>query len=208
MTGAKMLMNFSEPCLLSKVSCNTASNEGNEVTNLVNGSDKGFIAYYAVRAPVHIDFELVCKVQLSHIVIWPSVGAQKTSGLKLSVKQNDVVSVFLKAQDQSVFLYRNDFDYKHISKPANVVERYIQLSKFPTINATDRFRISILKTDNSVPALRRIEIWARVSPVCDPTTKTTLESLWMKRFNNIERTFETVQNNDGHENENDDKKIE
>ncbi|XP_014216544.1 RING finger protein 37 [Copidosoma floridanum] len=169
-----MLVNFCDKVLRTDVTCSAVSTEGYEVTNLTsNDSEKGFLAYSCIRPPITIDFNFICNIKLSHVLVWPQVGAQKSSGFKLSVKSADasnqpfvdVSTGFLQKQESGIFFFRKDIShYAEVQKPSTFAERYIK--SLAVTNYVSTLRLSILKTDNSVPAVSKIEIWGLVSPKC------------------------------------------
>ncbi|XP_001606250.2 RING finger protein 37 [Nasonia vitripennis] len=185
-----MLVNFCDKCLRTDVTCSTVSTEGYEVTNLVNNSDKGFLAYACIKPPVTIDFVFICNVQISHVIVWPQIGAQKSSGFQLSVKTSDVKNqpftdvstAFLQKEQSGVLFYRRDISYHtDIDVPPNFAQRYVKALNI--VNYANTLRLSILKTENSVPALGKIEIWGRVASKCAKDISMNVNALWLNRFN-------------------------
>lgn len=188
-----MLVNFCDASLRTDVTCSTVSTEGHEVSNLVNSSGRGFLAYSCIKPPVHIDFTFICNIQLSHVIVWPQIGAQKSSGFQLSVKSTDtssqpftdVSNAFLQKDQPGVLFYRRDIsDCTELGAPPNFAQRWIKSTNVP-VNYTSTLRLSIVKTDNSVPALGRIEIWGRVSRKCGKDVATNVMSLWCNRFSRL-----------------------
>lgn len=187
-----MLLNFCDKCLRTDVICSTVNTEGYEVTNLVNGSNQGFLAYSAIKPPVHIDFVFICNIKVSYIIIWPQIGAQKSSGFQVSVKSTntknepftDISTAFIKKEEQGAFFYRRDGpNSTDIFAPPNFVQRYMK--GFDVTNFVGSLRISILKTENSVPALGKVEIWGEASPRCGKDVVSNVIALWANKFNNI-----------------------
>lgn len=83
-----------------------------------------------------------------------------------------------------MFFYRRDIsELTEIKAPPNFAQRYIKAMNI--VNYTSTLRLSILKTDNSVPALGKIEIWGRVSAKCGKDVATNVMSLWINRFNHL-----------------------
>lgn len=188
-----MLVNFCDKSLRTYVTCSTVSTEGYDVINLVNNSESGFLAYSCIRPPVNIDFNFICNVKLSHVLIWPQIGAQKSTGFKLSVKSaesndqplTEISTGFLQKHESGIFFFRRDLkhDLELIEKPLNFTERYIK--SLNVANYASTLRLSIVKTDNSVPGLGKIEIWGFVSPKCAKDVVMNVMSLWINRFNDI-----------------------
>lgn len=183
-----MLLNFCDPRLRPEIKCSTISTEGHEVTNLIDNSCKGFLAYSCIKPPIDIDITFLCNVWISHILIWPSVGSQKSSGLQLYCKNtNDkttpytlLSSGFLSSSEAGLLVYSADIDPEKISAPANFSKRSIKISMRHLTAYTQVLRLTICKTENSVPALGRIEVWGAVSRRCGKDVMASVHSLWIK----------------------------
>ncbi|XP_015175951.1 PREDICTED: RING finger protein 37 [Polistes dominula] len=178
-------MNFCAPCLQPKVTCDTISTEGYEVTNLIEDPCKGFLAYSCIKPPVQIVFTFPCNIQIHHICIWPSVGSQKSSGFQVYAKtDNDFIpytllsSGCLSANDNGVLFYAANVNPANISVPPNFLKRYIKGSAWYTISQTKSLKVSIFRTQSSVPALGKIEVWGSVSPNTSRDIIRSVEALW------------------------------
>ncbi|KAJ8687838.1 hypothetical protein QAD02_023632 [Eretmocerus hayati] len=121
-----MLVNFCDASLRTEVTCSTISTEGHDVTNLTNNSCKGFLAYSCIKPPVSIDFSFICNVQVTHVIIWPQIGAQKSCGFKLSFKSSDasdecftdVSTGFIQKEETGLLCYRRDLvNHEEVSVP-------------------------------------------------------------------------------------------
>ncbi|EZA51368.1 RING finger protein [Ooceraea biroi] len=169
-----MLLNFCDPHLRSEIKCSTISTEGHEVTNLISEPCKGFLAYSCIRPPVHIDITFLCNVWINHIIIWPTVGSQKSSGFQLYSKSTDSDVVpytllstgFLGPSDDGLLFHSAHVDPKEISVPKTFLKRCIRSSRQNLTAYIHSVRLTICKTENSVPALGNLEIWGTVSPRC------------------------------------------
>lgn len=62
-----MLFNFCDPRLRPEIQCSTVSTEGYEVTNLITGTDKGFLAYACIKPPINIDVTFICNICIYNI---------------------------------------------------------------------------------------------------------------------------------------------
>ncbi|XP_011312617.1 RING finger protein 37 [Fopius arisanus] len=159
-----MLINFCQEFLKTTVTCDTISTECYEVENLLKNNSRGFLAYSCIKPPINIDFIFNCRIKINRIVIWPRIGAQKSSGFRVSVKSDRqdnftiVSSCFLKDNEAGAVFWRSEGE----KGPANFSSAFIGgnpllLEKIKTL------RLSIVKTEKSVPAVDRIEIWGFVS---------------------------------------------
>lgn len=187
-----MLLNFCDSSLRTEVKCSTISTEGHEVENLVNKSQKGFMVYSCIKPPIHVDFHFICNIRISHIIIWPSVGAQKSSGFQIHTKSTDEITVsytcissngYLNPSHSGIVFCRSDLDPTTISSPSNFLQSRLKSSNLRLVNFVNKLRISIVKTANSVPALGKVEIWGHVSPQCGKDVIATVCSLWSQRNN-------------------------
>lgn len=184
-TKKKMLLNFCDPRLRPEIKCSTISTEGYEVTNLTNDSCKGFLAYSCIKPPVDIDITFLCDIRINHILIWPSVGSQKSSGFQLycrNTNDHDTYSLlssgFLSPSDAGLLFYSSDIDPVKIPAPANFLKRYIKISTRYLNTYVRVLRVTICKTEKSVPALGKIEVWGTVSPRCGKDIVANVHTLW------------------------------
>lgn len=191
-----MLINFSRKCMESSVTCSTVSSDGYEVTNLTCDSDRGFLAYSCIKPPIHIDFSFICNIQINHILIWPSVGAQKSSAFEISIisanQYKQVATGFLSPEHLGLLFYRRDTNPTSFDAPPHFLRRYLKLSHDENLKNVQNLRISILRTQNSVPAVGRVEIWGRVSSFNSRKTIERVRSLWQN--NNVETSTIGIKN--------------
>uniref|UniRef100_A0A6V7IP60 RING finger protein 37 N-terminal domain-containing protein n=1 Tax=Bracon brevicornis TaxID=1563983 RepID=A0A6V7IP60_9HYME len=164
-----MLLNFCQESLKTIVKCDTISTEGYEVENLLKTSNRGFLAYSCMKPPVNIDFTFHCNIKINHIIIWPSIGAQKSTGFRFLVKSNSidefrtVGSGFLKPEDAGMVVQRADGDVRSITKPVRFSTISLKIGNKLMVDRIRNLRISIIKTDKTVPSISRIEIWGYIS---------------------------------------------
>ncbi|XP_020300481.1 RING finger protein 37 [Pseudomyrmex gracilis] len=175
-----MYLNFCDSRLCSNIRSDTICTDGYEVTNLITDPEKGFLAYSTIKPPVHIEITFECSVRISHILIWPSVGSQKSSGFILSTKTSNTIyerytpiaNAMLTPHDKGVLFYLRSTKPNTISTPPNFVKHIMKARSEPrlptSVMSARVLRITITKTEKSVPALRKVEVWGRVSPICGP----------------------------------------
>lgn len=181
-----MLLNFCDPRLRPEIKCSTVSTEGYEVTNLISDPCRGFLAYSCIKPPIHIDITFICNIRINHILIWPSIGSQRSSGFQLHSRYtNDdgtpytlLSNGFLSRHDIGLLFHPADVDVRSISAPTNFLKRYIKASMRHLTTYTHSLRITICKTDNSVPALAKVEVWGTVSPRCGKDVTASVYTLW------------------------------
>lgn len=181
-----MLLNFCDSRLCPEIECSAINTDGYEVSNLINGSCKGYMAYSCIKPPVHIDITFLCNISINHVLIWPSIGSQKSSGFQLCSKNSNDNSIpytvlssgFLDPHDAGVLFYSGDIDPTEIPTPANFLRRYI---KAPLTKYVHVLRITIFKTEKSVPTLGKVEVWGTVSPRCGKDVMASVQTLWAGR---------------------------
>ena len=89
-----MLINFCDSRLFPKISCDKVSVDGYEVGNLISHNfsqkQKGFLGESFIKPPVTITLSFSCNIEISRVLINPCVGAQKSTGLELYSRSNQV----------------------------------------------------------------------------------------------------------------------
>ncbi|XP_046412587.1 RING finger protein 37 [Neodiprion fabricii] len=206
-----MLLNFCHPCLRPEISCSTISTEGYDVKNLVNESSQGFLAYACIKPPINIDLTFICNVEISRVIVWPSVGSQKSSGFQLMAKSTTDTGVpystlsnaYLSAAQGGVIFYRRDINETLTCVPNGFLQRYIKISDHHAVNKATNLRLCIVKTENSVPAIGRIEVWGRVARCCGRDVIAGVNSLWTQehspRIPTIDEIRESPTKKDDHD---------
>ncbi|XP_076395315.1 RING finger protein 37 isoform X2 [Megachile rotundata] len=174
-----MLFNFCDPRLRPEIQCNTVSTEGYEVTNLISDNDKGFLAYACIKPPKSSGFQLY----------------SKTSN-DASVPYALLATGFLDHSNAGLLLYPSNVNHETISVPPNFLKRYIKPSLQYLTTYISNLRICICKTENSVPALGKIEVWGTVSPRCGKDTMASICTLWSKPQLSVSESVKAPQNND------------
>ncbi|XP_022910105.2 RING finger protein 37 [Onthophagus taurus] len=185
------MYNFLDSTLLPKVSTKTACLEGFEVENLVHvdfvRKGRGFIAYATIRPPVDVDFEFICNINLSHIVIHAKNGNQKISGVEILAKTptTQYVTISKANFDEDGIIVCNARKYSRNKRPENTDKDFhlvfFKSNEFRTFLNTSSIRIRILKTPNmKTPCLGRVEIWGLISKTCSQVTIDTVHKLLNK----------------------------
>lgn len=188
-----MLINFCQDHLQTTITSGTISTEGYEVTNLLKNDDKGFLAYSAIKPPVNIDITFSCWIKILKVIIWPTVGGQKSSGIRLSARStanNDYSQIsmgFLTEKNENGLLfYRNNCDKKLTTTLNNFHSVIINGSNNRILERVKSLRVGIIKTQNSVPAIMRIEIWGELSSLNNPEIYKKIIQLVNAPFNKTE----------------------
>ncbi|KAJ8868190.1 hypothetical protein PR048_031999 [Dryococelus australis] len=180
-----MLMNFCNSVLKPKVKSSCLCNEEYDVTNLISSNylkySRGFVAYVVVKPPVFVEFEFVCPVNVSHVIIWSEVGGQKSSGLELFSKheRNDTAAkigwAMLRDGQPGVVFHQGDVEPGQV--PAGFVCTLLSERAAPLRNVRNVV-VRIFKTRSSVPALGRVEVWGEVSKSAPPALRASVLQLW------------------------------
>ncbi|KAG7190765.1 hypothetical protein KM043_006837 [Ampulex compressa] len=184
-----MFFNFCDPRLRPEIQCSTVSTEGYEVSNLISEHCNGFLAYSCIKPPINIDITFLCNIRIHHVLIWPSVGSQKSSGFQLYAKKtNDsntpftlLANGYLESTDSGLLFYPPGVDHNEIPTPSCFARRSIKSSLQHLTMYCNSMRLCICKTENSVPALGKIEIWGTVSPRCGKDMIASVHTLWSKQ---------------------------
>jgi len=88
----------------------------------------------------------------------------------------------LSLHDTGLLFYSNDIDSTGILTPPNFLRCRIKASKGPvTTKYAHVLRITIYKTENSVPALGKVQVWGTVSPHCGKDVVASVHVLWAEQ---------------------------
>jgi len=192
------MINFCCSSLNTTVFCSTVSTDGYEVTNLVSSDAdkvvKGFLAYNAIKPPVTITLNFICAVNISHIILWSQVGYQKSTGFEIYAnlpcesKAQDYQKVaygYLKDDEIGIIFYRRAcynecvISTKHLNSFA---WKAVRGSTCSFLNNARSLQIKIIRTNSSVPALARVEVWGKPSKSCDQAVQHNIFKLWNERI--------------------------
>lgn len=82
-----MLVNFALSTLGTQISCDKVSSDGYEPDNLLQAGGgwrrQGFLAERFIKPPVTLTLTFPCPVHISHIVLDPQVGSQRSSAIEI-----------------------------------------------------------------------------------------------------------------------------
>ena len=80
-------LNFCHPCFQPHIYSDKVSVDGHEVTNLISADarqqTKGFLAEYFIRVPVSVTLQFPFNIEIDHIMIDGTVGAQTSSSFEI-----------------------------------------------------------------------------------------------------------------------------
>ncbi|CAH1134908.1 unnamed protein product [Ceutorhynchus assimilis] len=179
------MINFLDPKLLPKITRKPLCTETYEADNLISESyaDKirGFIAFPSIKPPVEIEFDLLCNVNISHILLNTTVGNQQCTGIEIFAKasSDEYISLAKAFYDNQGLILCNARKYSKSQPPLgyneNIELRFFKGIAHKTFMNAKCIKIVIFKTKKSVPCLSRVEIWGTPSKTC---SKKTIETVY------------------------------
>ncbi|XP_069674270.1 RING finger protein 37 [Periplaneta americana] len=189
------MMNFCSSVLKPTISCSTVCNDGYEVTNLISGSvverNKGFLAYNAIKPPITITINFPCSINIAFINLWAQIGYQKSTGFEMyasSASQpqdyQKTAHGYLESNDVGIVFFRR-IHYNEYTKLTKSI-KYFARTAFPAntyalLNNAVSIQIRIIKTNSSVPALAKVEVWGQPSRSCDKVLRNNIVKMWEER---------------------------
>lgn len=190
-----MLPNFLHPCMQPTVRCSVPCAEDHTAQNLLAAPQTaahaaGFVAYAVVRPPVHLDFQLVCAVELHSVAIWTRHGSMCTNGLEVCVRDSTTDDDFVKigqayewpAAAEGVRFVNVNFangsgggSNDTANDNASTTQQLHDFQFFRTLGrrmAVRQLRISIKRMLNrAVPSLKMVRITGRPAAWCMPAAE-------------------------------------
>lgn len=166
------MFNFLAPNLNPIVTANSPYDDyyapDNLISNDVQKSSLGYMAYAVVKPPVYLDFELVCSIDLQCIKLWPKLGSLKSTGFEIHVARNSK-SQFIKIaqcsglqEDGIVFVHNHQAAIEKKIQPNFKVYDFYRANLLP-LKQVKFVRIRITETTRCPPVLKQIEIWGFIS---------------------------------------------
>lgn len=182
------MLNFLDPKLFPKVSCNYPVSDGYEASNLIsdkyNNRARGFIAYPTIKPPVEIEFELLCYVNIHYMVLNTTVGSHNSTGIEIFARcdvASGWISICRGFYDEPGIVFCNSKFYSKENVPADFNSTYsLQFFKRDTfrIFLNAKFlKVVIMRTNRSVPCLASIQVCGVPSRNCSQKTKDTIRRL-------------------------------
>lgn len=185
--NAVKMINFLNSKLSPKVSSSASSMDNYDVENLINENDliraRGFLAFSSIKPPIDIDFELICPISIAYVFIVTAVGSQKCNGIEILAKthSNEYTSIAKAFFTEKSLIACNSRLFSRLIPPPGFNENchlcFFKSNTFRTFTNASKIRIRILRTENSVPCLGKVEIWGRVSKMCSEVTAKTIQQI-------------------------------
>lgn len=186
------LINFLNPILTPTVECNAVADDSHPPENLLAAdrrkADLGFMAYHVTKPPIHLEFHLICGIELSCIKIWPQIDSLKSTGFEVFVsRQTGPNAQFVKIancfnlSENGVVFVQSDADI-NADECVNA-ENFKVVRCFRTarmIRTMRCIRICIRQTNRCVPVMKRIEIWGRIAPSETEKMAQKVLALWQE----------------------------
>lgn len=193
--------NFLDPRLNPELqSYSGVSNDDYLPENLISKNvqkiNLGFMSYSVTKPPVDLIFKLMCPVNISSIKIWTTIGSLKTTGLEISTifrnKTFKISECYFKDEKTTQGFYFHNVDRTfNMEYPANFEKSKFFISQKLSYSKAEIVKITIKKTLNCAPVIKRIEIWGKPHY----NFKRITYSLWNPNLSNIEK-FEKIEEKD------------
>lgn len=187
------MFNFLDSKLLPKILLKPLATDSYEADNLIStdfsSKARGFIAYPSSKPPVELEFEFLCAVNISYIVLNTSVGNHRCSGIELFAKNSagDYCSIARAIYEAPVVVFCNKRDYSIANPPpCGVLKNTAELNFLKScafkffLNATG-LKIVIFRTQRSVPCLASVQVWGQPARTCSKKTVETLQKLVLEK---------------------------
>lgn len=177
-----MLINFLNPKCKPIAHSTVPCSEGYEINNLIISENevvhRGFLAYSCIRPPVDIEFNLICCVNLNYILIESTVGAQKSTGFEILIKNKStqfyqtVCVCYLNDNEVGLVCYNaRTFQPDKMNSRNNYKFCAMKSSQWRLFTTCDKVKVRVLKTRNSVPCIGKIQVWGFISKACSSNKK-------------------------------------
>ncbi|KAK0159799.1 hypothetical protein PV327_010873 [Microctonus hyperodae] len=193
-----MLINLCENYFETQVKCDKPCTDGYDVNNLLSNNNSGFLSYSTIKPPINIDFNFICNIKLSHVLIWPCVGSQKSTGFKILTKFHNyfrpLSSGFLNENHMGILFSTKYFNKNTILIPKNFYNSSINYYHDNIVDHVDNLRITIIKTDKSVPGIGKIEIWGYVSSLNKLENSNRIFNILSKQINSYHQRHQSINN--------------
>lgn len=196
------IVNFLNPIFETSIKCNAVLDDFYLPENLISSDrrkfDLGFMAYRVQKPPMHLEFELMCHIDLHCVKLWPKLDSLKSISFEVHVDDGSKPdSAYVKVGncynliEDGVIFERCSPTQKVISD--NFVSNehnfrripFFRSSSLKTMSQVKRVKISITQTARCTPVLKRIEIWGRISRnTSDKRRQAVLQLLSPKHINN------------------------
>lgn len=189
------MFNFLNSKLSPKIICRSPAMDNYEVDNLISDKyaerSRGFIAYSSIKPPVEIEVEFICPVNIHYITLNTTVGSQKCTGIEIFAKNSTVnyTSICKSVYDNSGVVFCNSKMYSRNNLPPSFSANYhLAFFKSNTFNCflnAGAIKITIFRTEKSVPCLASAEVWGTASRTCSTVTKETISRIMQKSNENM-----------------------
>lgn len=184
------MFNFLNLKLSPKIICRSPAMDNYEIDNLISDKyierSRGFIAYSSIKPPVEIEVEFICPVNISYITLNTTVGSQKCTGIEIFARNSSVnyTSICKSVYDNPGIVFCNSKMYSKNNLPPNFNANYhLAFFKCNTFNCflnASAIKITIFRTEKSVPCLGSVEVWGTTSRACSTVTKETICRIMQK----------------------------
>ncbi|KAK7867243.1 hypothetical protein R5R35_000235 [Gryllus longicercus] len=150
------------------------------------------MVYRTINPPVDVTFTFMCKINISHIIIWPQVGNQKSSGFQVSTCNKKSSSTHSFVNVGTGFLKNEPgIIFHHAYEPMNsITSNFLRrrlITRQNSLNAVYAVQIKIMKTNqSSVPAILKVEVWGLPSVSCPKEVRMKVLDLWTNKDKKVD----------------------
>lgn len=178
------MYNFLDPKLMPKVSCSAPTTDNFEASNLIDKNEavraRGFLAYTVTKPPVELEFEFLCPVNISFIILNTSVGRQKSTGIELFAKNSNTqyTSIAKAVCDKTCVTFCDSRKYSKTQPPpfhnSDNDLLFFKCDKRGLYSDASFVKVLIFRTNYTVPCLGSIKVFGSPSRSCSKVTVETI----------------------------------
>lgn len=191
-------MNVCDPIFNASIQLDGSciSREDYSVQNLISSDvelrNKGFLCETFIRPPVSMTISFPYDFDIKYIVIGTRVGGQKSSGFQLSVGYNENLQKIcsLITEKESIVFHDNSSDLSSFGN--NYDKCCFNISASRLIRSVKKLSVRIFKTNNSIPALGKLEIWGKISNSLPENIRQTVIYKWKESKKPKEKQIEII----------------
>ncbi|KAJ3640888.1 hypothetical protein Zmor_027421 [Zophobas morio] len=181
------MYNFLDPKLMPKLQCSAPAMDNYEPHNLISDNEavraRGFLAYTVTRPPIELEFEFLCSVDISFIILQTSIGNQKCTGIELFARSeaSSYVSIAKAVYNTPGLTFCTSRKYSRTNLPPNHdPTNGLFFFKNDTVRVfmnAKFLKVVIFRTERTVPCLGGIKVFGKPARSCSEATVTTIDRI-------------------------------
>lgn len=143
------------------------SREDYSVENLISPDvglqKRGFLCETFIRPPISLTFSFPFAFDIKYVVIGTRVGGQKSSGFQIwAGRSNNTQKICSMITNKEMIIFHDNST--DLSIFGNDYDKCcFNISASRNIRSAEKLSVGIFKTENSIPAIGKLEIWGKVS---------------------------------------------